>query len=112
MKLPCKFNCGSHEYPDDWILGGANTLDPRADPRWQPTTYRYLDSSLQEVHISQTPLCDEQAIDEFTLVSSYGNLEPVYITVKRPGEREQVLPLEYVQTTDTVHEMEQSSSHG
>lgn len=92
-----------HEYSDDWIFGGANGLDPRADPRWQPVTYRYYDAHLCQVHITQTPLCDEQAIDEFSLVSSYGNLEPVYLSVKRPGEKETFLQVQYYEPTDTVH---------
>ena len=106
-------DCGydeTHTYPEDWIFGGANGIDPRADPRWQPTTYEYLDAFAQSVHVTQTPLCDEEALDEFTKVSSFGNLRPVYLQVKRPGEKEHLLPFSYDESTDTVYPMEQSSN--
>jgi hypothetical protein len=77
-----------HRFPDDWEFGGANGQDPRADPRWQPTTYRHLAAHLDEVWLTQTPLCDDQAIDEFTKHSELG---VVYLQVRRPGERDFVL---------------------
>lgn len=57
----------THEYPDDWEFGGANGGDPRADPRWQPTTYVYLDDHLTVVHTTQAPTCLDEALDQFTL---------------------------------------------
>lgn len=92
------------EYPDDWIFGGADGADPRADPRFIPTTWRYSDDRLHIVHITQTPLSDDEAIDQFTFVASFSN--PVYIEVKRPGSEEwKMLPVKYDKPTDYVEDL-------
>lgn len=106
--LDCGYEDSPHEFPDDWIFGGADGNDPRADPRWEPTTYIYLDRTLHDVHVTQTPLCLEQAIDEFTLVQGWGNLNPIYLQVTTPDDRRNrkqgtVLDLVYVAATDCVH---------
>jgi hypothetical protein len=97
----------AHEFPDDWIFDGANGQDPRADPRWMPTTYHYFDEKLKLIHITQTPLCDEQAIDEFTKVRNMGpGFRPMYIGARRPGMREpENLPFIYNPSTDEVEEL-------
>ena len=89
-----------HEFPSDWEFGGADGEDPRADRRWQPTTYQYLNAHLDLVWTTQVPLCDDQAIDEFTKHSELG---VVYLQVRRPGERDFVLlDWKYNPTTDVV----------
>lgn len=62
----------AHEFPDDWVFGGANQLDPRSDPRWEPVTYVYLDRDLKEIWRTQAPLCLDQALDEFTRQADIG----------------------------------------
>jgi hypothetical protein len=90
-----------HEYPDDWEFGGPAGTDPRADPRWRGSTYTYLDATLHQIHLTQAPLCDSQALDEFTLVASWG-LQPVYLQVKRPSGEVIVLPWQYNEKTDEM----------
>jgi hypothetical protein len=90
-----------HHFPDDWRLGGAADVSPAADPRWFPTTYFYYDEKLQEIWMTQGPMCDEEAIDLFTWVNSFDKFHPVYIGVKRPGEEKPtMMPIKYDPTTD------------
>lgn len=90
-----------HEFPDDWIFGGADGLDPRSDPRWRPTTFRYSDDHLNQLFLTQEFLCDDEAIDKFTRVARYGT--PWTLEVKRPGEsRFTMLPWLYDKETDSV----------
>ncbi len=86
-----------HEWPDDWTFGGANGEDPRADPRWRPTTYIYLDDHFNVVWTTQTPLCDDQAIDEFTKHAIVG---VKYLQAKRPGADPELLDWQYDARTD------------
>jgi hypothetical protein len=76
-----------------------------------PTTYQYFDEKLQVLHTTQTPLCDDQAIDEFTRVASwFRTARPKFITVKRPGDTAFVmLPVEYDAATDTVRDVVRAS---
>lgn len=94
----------THEYPDDWVLGGADGLHPGADPRFQPACYMYYDKDMHHLHTTVAPLCDEQAIDDFTKVGDYGSaFSPYYLLVKRPGERKaEVIPWWYDKGRDTV----------
>ena len=108
MILECKYDTEPghrpHEFPDDWVLGGPLGNDPRADPRWRGTTYSYLDDRLREVHWTQVPLCDDQALDEFTKVANFGpNFNPTYLQCKRPGGEVVVLGWKYDPDTDTLH---------
>jgi hypothetical protein len=92
----------SHEFPSDWFFGGPDLADPRADPRWIPPGYVYLDGSLHPVHTTSAPVCDDQAIDEFTLVASWG-LKPVYLQVRRPGQTKlEIVPWTYDEPSDSV----------
>jgi hypothetical protein len=88
-----------HEYPDDWQFGGADELDPRADPRWKPTTYTYT----TEITVTQVPLCDDQAIDEFTRICQWRGATPRWVAAKRPGEKAEMLPWLYDADNDTVY---------
>jgi hypothetical protein len=96
-----------HEFPEDWRFGGANGLHPGADPRWQPVVYTYYSESLEELYITSAPLCDEQAIDEFTLVAGLGvGYSPVYLSAKRQGELVGgMLPVKYSKADDTVRDI-------
>lgn len=96
-----------HEYPPDWVFGGADGLDPRADERWQPTTYVYYDKDLTILHVTQTPLCDDEAIDQFTLVAGwFRDANPNWIIVTRPDRTTETLPWNYDKSTDTAYPME------
>jgi hypothetical protein len=88
-----------HEYPKDWFFGGPQNSDPRADPRWKPASYTYLDGSLHEVWSTGTPLCDDQALDE---CSKHAELRVVYVQVKRPEAPIEILPWSYDSKTDTL----------
>lgn len=88
-----------HEYPDDWTFGGASGLDPRADSRWRGTTYVYLDARLESVWTTQVPLCDDEAIDDFTKWRKDG---AVYLQAKRPDGDVQLLDWQYDPITDLV----------
>ena len=104
MKLKCRFEPEHyHEYPDDWQFGGANGLDPRADPRWRGTTYEYYNAQAERIELTQVPLCDDQAIDEFTRVANLGpGFDPVWLSAKRPGGALEMLPWTYDKKTDEV----------
>jgi hypothetical protein len=94
-----------HTYSDDWDFGGANGLDPRADIRYRPTTYRYFDARLRVIDLTQVPLCDDQAIDEFTKVAGYGpGFSPVWLQATRPDGTVETIPWLYDKATDTVAE--------
>lgn len=103
----CEYGCRGHIFPVGWILGGPDLSDPRADPRWMPTTYTYYNDKLEVLHVTQTPLCDDQAIDEFTEVSGYGSgYKPVWIAARRPGEEKvAMLPVKYDSVTDTATDL-------
>lgn len=104
MIIECGYTDPSHEhsYPEDWIFGGADGLHPGADLRYQPTTYTYYDADLSELWVTQTPLCDDQALDEFTLVSSIKDSNPKWLSVKRPGQKAEMLPWTYDRITDML----------
>lgn len=88
-----------HEFPDDWIFGGADKSDPRADTRWSPTTYVYLDNHLNPVWTTQTPLCLDQAIDEFT---KHAPLGATYLQYKNVGGELLLADWIYDPATDVV----------
>jgi len=81
-----------HDYPDDWTFGGANGGDPRADSRWQPTLYEYMNRSLATVHVSTTPLCDHEAIhQEKPQVDTFKGSEIFYIRATRPDGTTEII---------------------
>ena len=105
--LDCGYDDGPHEFPDDWIFGGADGKHPGADPRWEPTTYIYYDAQLHVVHLTSAYLCDEEAIDNFTTVSGYGpGYDPAYLAAMRPGvAKQEMLPVMYDKATDTARDL-------
>lgn len=105
MILECSYLDEPHEhtFPDDWIFAGDNDADPRADPRWRPTTYVYFDQKLRPIWHTQTPLCDHQALDEFTKVTQFGpTFQPMLIEKHEPGKKSIFLPYQYDPATDTI----------
>ena len=94
-----------HEFPDDWFFGGPDGTDPRADARWRPDTYIYISDRFEVLHRTQTPFCDDEAIDNFTTVAGYGaGYKPVYLQVIRSDKTPATLSVEYDKATDTVWE--------
>ena len=92
-----------HEWPDDWEFGGANGTDPRADPRYQASTYTYYDRDASVLWITQAPLCDDQALDEFTKIANMGvSFHPKWLGVKRPDGSVEMLGWIYDKATDTL----------
>lgn len=106
VTLDCRYElCPGHEWPDDWEFGGPTGLDPRADARWRGPTYIYFDDKLEDIALTMTPLCDEQAIDEFTKIANLGpGFNPVYLAKRFGRGPLQMLPVQYDKTTDEVHE--------
>lgn len=95
----------THILLDDWHLGGPNSTDPRADSRWAPTTYEYYDGRAQRIHVTQVPLCDDEALDYFTTVAGWGKgFNPVWVSATRPDRSVQMLPFTYNKATDEIEE--------
>lgn len=107
IEWDCGYDDGPHTFPDDWVFGGADGKHPGADPRWKPTSYTYYDERLTPVWATSSPLCDEQAIDEFTVIAGYGpGFRPVYLAAHRPGVVEQeMIPVMYDPDTDTAKDL-------
>lgn len=77
-----------HGLPADWIFGGADGIDPRTDPRWQPSTYTYLDRNLRAINTSQVPRCDHEAVGSHRqLIDGRHNeeLKTFFIIALHPG---------------------------
>jgi hypothetical protein len=93
-----------HKFPKNWIFGGPAGTDPRADPRWTPDSYQYFDGGLRLLHTTTVPFCDDEALDAFTAVASFGpGYHPRYIGVVRAGTRKlTLLPFEYDEEEDLV----------
>jgi TPR repeat protein len=110
--VECGYEGPDHEYAWDWLFGGADQNDPRADARWKPNTYTYYDERLDIICTTQTPLCDDQAIDEFTRVAGMGpKYKPRYLSVLRPNsDKPEMLPWEYDFRTDTAREVRRGGS--
>lgn len=110
--FPCKYDGPDHEFPDDWIFGGANMQHPAPDPRWRPTTYEYYDAQAKRIHIAQDFMCDDEAIDKFTWVANLGPMyNPVWLSATRPveggGYKTEMLPWTYDKATDIATERSQ-----
>lgn len=96
-----------HEFPEDWVFGGADGMHFGADVRWKPVSYTYYNEAFEAIHVTSAPLCDQQAIDEFTLVANYGaGFVPVYLGARHQGEAvATMLPVKYNKADDTVEEI-------
>lgn len=93
----------SHEFPDDWVFGGPSETDPRADERWTPTTYIYLNDRLDPVWTTQVPVCLDQALDEFT---KYRESGAAYLQSRVRGGKLVLEPFRYDPKTDTVFSLD------
>ena len=100
----------THEYPLNWEFGGPNGTDPRVDLRWVPerrTTYTYISDRFEQLHVSQSLICDDEALDYFTTVAEWGpTFHPKYVMALRPNGTVETLPFEYDEATDTVFDKE------
>jgi hypothetical protein len=104
--ITCSFDPPhEHIYPADWTFGGSDGTDPRADERYKPDTYYYFDDQLRIIHVTQVPLCDDEAVDRFTEVAAYGpNFNPVFLHVRRHEDSSsRSIPVTYDKATDTVY---------
>lgn len=106
--IECPFEPShTHEYPDDWIMGGASSLDPRADERWHPTLYEYYNDRAERIYLTQVPLCDDEALEYCTTIASWGrDWNPVWIAAVRPDKGAEMLPFIYNKTDDTLYPKE------
>lgn len=57
---------------DDDRQSDALPVDPRTDPSWKPTTYRYRNASLEIIATTQTCLDDEAALAYFHVITRWG----------------------------------------
>jgi hypothetical protein len=103
--IECAYDGPDHEFPDDQQFGGANGLHPGADPRWKPSVYEYYDDQVRIIETTCAPLCDDQAIDEFTKVAAYGpGFNPVWLSVRRPDGEMKMLAT-YDKATDVAKDV-------
>jgi hypothetical protein len=104
MKVLCDVEpAHTHEFPDDWIFAGPRGTDWRADPRWKPSVYIYLDENLRTVWQTSEPKCLDDAVNKFTAHRAY---HPVYLQYA-PGRGElELAPFKYDYKTDTVYPLE------
>jgi hypothetical protein len=81
-----------HPLPGDWEFAGATGEDPRADPRWQPETFSYLDRMLHRITITQVPRCIHEAIGSHkTLVERRTDRKVFYVTGGLPDEKAEII---------------------
>jgi hypothetical protein len=84
-------NC-VHPLPGDWIFGGPENTDPRADPRWEPMTFLYLDRMLHRRKITQVPRCIHEAIgSQKSLIEKQCGTKIYYITGGLPNEKSEMI---------------------
>lgn len=94
-----------HSYPDDYILGGTTGTHPGADARNQPVVYQYYDEAARPLWATVVPICDDQAIDYFTMVASFGPyFNPVWVSARSQDRTLRMLPFVYEKATDTAWE--------
>jgi hypothetical protein len=76
--------------PDDHIVD----RHPGVDPDWRPATYRYHDSKLAIIHVSQVPIDDESALMYFHQVAKWFG-EVSYVAKAEPGEHNEYKMMPY-----------------
>ena len=77
-----------HIFPKDWHFGGPTGEDPRADPRWLPNTYLFIDRTLTGRYTTSEPFCDHDARGPYRLRVNDR------LSVKLPEEPDSNLPPE------------------
>lgn len=106
IQFDCPFGGRPHEYPDDWVLGGANNKHPGADPRLETRIYTYWSDKVEILWTTSIPICDDQAIDMFTWVANIGRgCNPTRISVRIGKNKEIMLPVIYDKSTDTAKDL-------
>jgi hypothetical protein len=91
-----------HEFEDDWQFAGPLGTDWRADPRWVPTVYIYLDDHLRSVWHTTEPRCLDDALDKFT---NHRDFKPVYLQYALVGQEAEIAPFKYDPDTDLLEEI-------
>lgn len=109
IRIPCEYGGPDHEYPDDWIFGGADGRHPGADPRHLPATYNYYNDKAFIIWSTSIPLCDDEAVDYFTFVAKMGpSFNPIWVSAFRTLEdgsnKLEMLPWTYDKSTDMATE--------
>ena len=109
IEYECGYEGHVHIFPADWEFGGATGLDPRTDARWRSDTYTYFDEKIRRLHVTQVPLCDDHALDYFTVVAGFSAAyNPKWIQVIRAdGSGAEMLPFEYNKETDEVFDRDE-----
>jgi hypothetical protein len=77
-----------HVFPKDWHFGGATGDDPRADPRWTPSVYLFVDGGMVAQHTSSIPFCDHDAKGPYRLLMNSrlpDGKQIHFVMVTRPG---------------------------
>lgn len=64
--------------------------------------YIYYDADTSELWRTVTPLCDDQALDEFTQVATIKGSNPRWCSVKRPDGSTEMLPWLYDAAKDLL----------
>ena len=108
MKVLCDYDVPhEHIFPDDWIFGGSDNMDPAADPRWRGSSYMFIDDKLRVIYTGGEFRCDQEAIDRgFTFVASMSKAHnPVWLRARRPNGREESIPVIYDKQTDEVRDL-------
>lgn len=104
MKVLCDVEpAHTHEFSDDWIFAGPRGTDWRADPRWKPSVYIYLDDHLNEVWRTSEPKCLDAALDKF---SQHATVGAAYLQYSPERGELQVAPWKYDAATDTLYPLE------
>lgn len=105
IQLECPYGGPSHEYLDDWVLGGADGKHPGADRRLKTRIYTYWSDEVEILWTTSIPICDDEAIDKFTWVAKTLRCNPTRLSVRVVGEQEVMLPVVYDSATDTAKDL-------
>lgn len=86
-----------HEYPGDWVFGGADGCHPGADARYRPVLYTYYNADIQPVCYTTEFVCDDYAVEGFT---KYRDRKPVYLTAQPHDAKVYTVPWVYDSSED------------
>lgn len=76
--------------PDDHILD----RHPAVREEWRPSTYRYHDTKLAIIHVTQVPIDDESALMYFHQVVKWFS-DVMYVAKAEPGEHNEYKMMPY-----------------
>lgn len=81
-----------HTLPGDWIFGGPTDEDPRADPRWRPMTYVFMDRLLRTKHMTSEPMCIHVAKSSYKeRIERLYDVKIFYITAALENEKGELI---------------------